>query len=231
MYIFAHRGASAHAPENTLEAINIALAQKADGIEIDVHQCEGEFVIIHDQWLSRTTDGEGHLSQKSFAQLRKLDAGNQQQIPTLAEVFEAVDGQCDINVEIKGVSSLPALLSYINNLVACHPTWQNKIIYSSFDHHVLHNLKRLDPCARIGALTACNPIDYAAYAQNLGADSANIDLNVVTQEFVNDAKERGLNVYVYTVDQKQDLLRLASWGVDGVFSNDPAHSRRVLTSD
>lgn len=228
MYIFAHRGASAHAPENTLEAIRIALTQEADGIEIDVHQCENEFVIIHDPWLSRTTNSNQHLSEIRFAELRKLDAGDQQQIPTLAEVFKAVDGQCDINVEIKGVSDLPALLDYINKIAAAHPEWYNKIIYSSFDHHVLQNLKRLEPGASIGALTASNPIDYASYAENLGAESANIDLTVVTREFVDDAKKRGLKVYVYTVDQKQDLLKLASWGVDGVFSNDPAHSRQVL---
>ncbi len=92
MLIFAHRGASADAPENTLLAIEKALAQGADGIEIDVHQTGDDLVVIHDRWLHRTTNGQGQLQDYSLAELKLLDAGQGQQIPTLWQVMQLDDG-------------------------------------------------------------------------------------------------------------------------------------------
>ena len=228
MYIFAHRGASAHAPENTLAAIELAIEQKADGIEIDVHQLQDEFVIIHDQWLSRTTNGNGHLSSVDLTALQKLDAGDGQRVPTLREVLHAIDGRCDVNIEMKGVSDPEKLLNYVDSALLQYPHWEKTIIYSSFDHHLLKAIKSISPDAIIGALTASKPLDYAAFAEHLNAYSVNLDIAFTDKAFVDDAKGRGLKVFVFTVDEAEDLLKLAKWGVDGVFSNSPAHSRRVL---
>ena len=228
MYIFAHRGASAHAPENTLAAVELAIEQQADGIEIDVHQLGEEFVVIHDQWLSRTTNGTGHLSKISLDALRKLDAGDGQRVPTLEEVLHLINGQCDVNIEMKGIKDPIALVDYAEDVRAAHPDWQAQFIYSSFDHHLLKTIKDAFPNTIIGALTACKPIDYAAFAQQLEAFSVNIDVTFIDEHFVRDAKRRGLKVFVYTVDEVDDLLKLSEWGVDGVFSNSPKHSRKVL---
>ena len=228
MYIFAHRGASAHAPENTIAAVELAIAQQADGIEIDVHQLGEEFVVIHDQWLSRTTNGNGHLTSMDLTELRKLDAGQGQRVPTLKEVMETVDGRCDINIEMKGISDPKLLLSYTQALLSAHPEWESRIIFSSFDHHLLKAIKTLLPDAYIGALTSSKPLDYAAFAEELGAYSVNLDVSFTDKAFVDDAKRRGLKVFVYTVDQPEALKKLAQWGVDGVFSNSPINSRKVL---
>src|SRR3990172_10900022 len=106
--ILAHRGASAYAPENTLAALELALRQRADGLELDAKlSADGQVVVIHDQRVDRTTDGHGRVGQMDFEALRRLDAGSWydssfrgQKIPTLVEVLERVGGQLLVNVEL-----------------------------------------------------------------------------------------------------------------------------------
>lgn len=228
MFIYAHRGASAHAPENTILAIEKALTQKADGIELDIHQHGEEFVVIHDQWLHRTTSGQGHLSQLSLDEIKQLDAGQGQSVPTLSEAMKLIAGQCVLNIEIKGVQHIEKLLHYANLCAQRFGFEQRQIVYSSFNHPALALLKSLSPSARIGALTASIPLNYARFAADLGAESVNADVGFLDQKFVQDAKQRGLKIYSYTVDQKDEIKRLYDWGVDGIFANDPEAARKVL---
>lgn len=230
MLIFAHRGASADAPENTLLAVEKALAQGADGIEIDVHQTGGDLVVIHDRWLHRTTNGQGQLQHYSLAELKLLDAGQGQQIPTLWQVMQLISGQCVLNIEIKGVDEPLLVLSQIDKAQRELNFSSGQFIVSSFDHHLLREIKALDPSLKIAALTASKPIDYALFAENLRAYSVNIDISFIDQNFVKDAKARGLKVFVYTVDQQEDLQMLRDWQVDGVFCNAPSVARRYLQS-
>ena len=228
MLVIAHRGASADAPENTLLAMEKALQQGADGIEIDVHQTGRDLVVIHDQWLHRTTNGHGKLEDFSLAELKKLDAGEGQQIPTLWELMQLVDGQCLLNIEIKGVEDVQLVLSHIDRAQEELNFQAQQFIVSSFDHPLLKRIKTLRPTLKIGALTASKPIDYAAFAETLQAYSVNIDVSFIDQHFVEDAKSRGLKVFVYTVDEEEDLLKLKSWGVDGVFCNAPGLAKSIL---
>ncbi|MFT4938738.1 MAG: glycerophosphoryl diester phosphodiesterase [Paraglaciecola sp.] len=228
MLVFAHRGASADAPENTLLAVEKALQQGADGIEIDVHQTGSDLVVIHDQWLHHTTNGHGNLADFSLAELKKLDAGEGQQIPSLWELMQLVDGQCLLNIEIKGVDDAQLVLSLIDKALVELNFKAQQIIVSSFDHHLLKRIKNLRPTLRIGALTASKPLDYAAFAETLQAYSVNIDMSFIDQHFVKDAKSRGLKIFVYTVDEEADLLKLKDWGVDGVFCNAPGLARKIL---
>jgi glycerophosphoryl diester phosphodiesterase len=231
MLIFAHRGASADAPENTLLAIEKALEQQADGIEIDVHQLGDELVVIHDHWVHRTTNGSGQLKEYNLHSLRKLDAGKGQHVPTLWEVMLLIEGKCQLNIEIKGVKDLALLLKLIERAQRELGFEAQQFILSSFDHHILQQLHLLAPNLRLGALTASNPIHYAEFAQQLNAYSVNADVAFLDQNFVNDAKKRGLKVMVYTVDQPQELLKLRDWGVDAVFSNGPGKARVVLEAN
>src|SRR4029453_18194831 len=97
-----HRGACGHEPENTLRSIRRALELRVDGIEIDVRLAGGELVVLHDARVDRTTNGHGYVFRKSLRELRLLDAGKGERIPTLREVFETVDRHAFINVELKG---------------------------------------------------------------------------------------------------------------------------------
>ncbi|MDC0601734.1 glycerophosphodiester phosphodiesterase family protein [Aliiglaciecola sp.] len=228
MFVYAHRGASALAPENTLLAIKQASEAGADGIEFDVYQHQNEFILIHDRWVDRTTNGKGTIDSMSFEQVRSLDAGKGEQIPTLSEVLALIGARCQINIEMKGVHDIELLIDYVAKHCRQHKVPSSNILFSSFDHHVLKHLKRYRPDARIGALTAGNPLDYALFAQQLDAEFANIDLTFVNQAFIEDAKQRGLKVGVYTVNHTEDLDKMKSWGVDAVFCNDPGEALAII---
>lgn len=230
MLIFAHRGASADAPENTLLAVDTALAQQADGIEIDVHQLGNDLVVIHDRWVSRTTNGSRPLSEYTLEELQTLDAGQGQFVPTLWQVLQQIHGQCLINIEVKGVHDVSLIDVCIKKAVNQLNFKLEQFIISSFNHHLLLAFKSIAPTIKIGALTACNPIKHAHFAQELQAYSVNVEISFIDQAFVIDAHRRGLKIFVYTVDEPEDLLKLQTWGVDGVFSNGPAKARLVLAT-
>lgn len=228
MLIFAHRGASADAPENTLLAIDEALKQQADGIEIDIYQLDNELVVIHDKWVSRTTNGNRPLTDYTLEELQTLDAGEGQFVPTLWQVLQRVQGQCLMNIEIKGVDDVALVSASIEKAVQQLNFKPDQFIVSSFNHRLLKAFKSIAPSIKTGALTSSIPLNLAGFATQLNAYSVNADNSFVDESFVKDAHSRGLKMFVYTVDEPEDLLKLQSWGVDGVFSNGPAKARSVL---
>jgi glycerophosphoryl diester phosphodiesterase len=228
MLIFAHRGASADAPENTLSAFELAIQQRADGIELDIYQHGSEFVVIHDKWLERTTNGQGSIDDYTFQQLKQLDAGNQQSIPSLQETMEKIAGRCTLNIELKGIKDVALLIEYTEKCCLNFGFDTQQIIFSSFDHHLIQTLKHIAKQFKIAALTACKPLDYAKFAEQLQAYSVNVDVAFLDKNFVDDAHRRGLKVFSYTVNHAADLLQFQRWGVDGVFVNSPAKSREIL---
>ncbi|MEH8016902.1 glycerophosphodiester phosphodiesterase [Rheinheimera muenzenbergensis] len=231
MQIIAHRGASGDYPENTLLAIEQAIAQGADAVEIDVFSVDGELIVIHDHHLARTTNGSGSLYQHNLAQLQQLDAGLGQRIPTLWQVLQLLaPTTLWLNIELKGDNTVAPLLPLLERAKRELQFDLSRLLISSFNHHLLAALKLQLPALKLGALTASMPVDYAAFAQQLQAYSVNCDVSFINQAFVDDAKARGLKVYVYTVDQADDIARMAQYGVDGIFSNYPARSQQRLNS-
>jgi len=225
MLIFAHRGASGVEPENTLRAIQAALDAEVDGIEIDIHQVGGELFVIHDRWLQRTTSGKGQISHHNPEHLRSLDAGNGEKIPTLDEVLTLVAGKCTINLELKKVDDLQLLFDYIDNALRDTPLLIGDILLSSFNHRLLNRIHQLRNEFALGALTACYPLDYAKFAEQLNAYSVHLDVDFISEHFVEDAHRRGLKVFVYTVDELEDINAMKALGVDGIFSNFPTRAK------
>ena len=221
MLIIAHRGARAVAPENTLAAIQSAIDSGAKAIEIDIHQHNGEFWVIHDKWLHRTTNGTGLLTEHSTKELRHLDAGNGESIPTLWQVLSLVSGQCALNIELKSIFDFSLLYQHLDDACQTLNFHLNQFIVSSFNHHWLQHIRDTHPKILIGALTGSKNVDNAAFAQRLNSTSINIDLDVIDKHYVDDAKQRGLKVFIYTVNQPRDWKWLAQLGVDGVFCDDP----------
>lgn len=228
MLIFAHRGASGIEPENTLRAIKAALDANVDGIEIDIYEVDGKLFVIHDRWLHRTTSGTGQIFQYNYEQLRSLDAGQGETIPTLDEVFSLISGQCNINLELKDIKNLALLYSYIDTALATTNLKSKEIIISSFNHRLLNKIYQQRPEFAIGALTGCYPLEYAKFAEQLNAYSVHLDVNFISEHFVSDAHRRGLKVFVYTVDELEDINTMKALGVDGIFSNYPTRAKSHL---
>ena len=221
MILIGHRGAMGYAPENTLKSFKKALELNVDMVELDVYRCKtGELVVIHDDRLERTTNGIGYVEDKTFIDLRELDAGEGEKIPLLTEVLDLIDKRVSINIELKGIDTAEGVAEIIQEYIARGWSYDDFLV-SSFNHHELFRIKQLLPEIRIGALFIGLPITYAQFAQDLNAYSLNISIEFINQDFINDAHTRGLKVYVFTVNHPEDMIRLRVWGVDGVFSNVP----------
>ena len=214
-----HRGARGHEPENTLRSVRRALELGATGIEIDVWLADGELIVIHDAKLERTTNGRGLVSRKSFVYLRSLDAGKEEQIPTLREVFETVARRAMINIELKGRRTAGPVGALIDEFVTRHGWRHEDFLVSSFNRGELRSIK--DPLVRIGLLLTRPSRLYALSARRVRACAVNPAFRYVNAKFVADAHRRGLLVFPYTVNTPADIARLRHIGVDGVFTDFP----------
>ena len=195
----------------------------AHGIEIDVWFVDGELIVIHDAKLDRTTNGRGYVSRKTFAQLRALDAGQGERIPTLREVFETVDRRAFIHIELKGRRTAGPVRALIAEFVEQRGWRFEDFVVSSFHRAELRAIS--DPRIPIALLLARPSRLYALSARRVRASAVNPALPFVTRRFVEDAHRRGLKVFVYTVNSPADLARMRKLGVDGVFTDFPERAR------
>ena len=219
---FGHRGAAGYEPENTIKSFKKALELNVDAVELDVYVCKsGELVVIHDDKVDRTTDGEGYVIEKTLDELRSLDAGNGEKIPTLYEVFDLINRQVKINIELKGAGTADPVYELIENYVEEKDWKYDDFIISSFNHYELKKFNKLNPEVKIGALITGIPIGLAEFAEKVNADSVNLCIEFINQEFVDDAHNRGMKVNVWTVNDLDDIERMKNLNVDGMFSNFP----------
>jgi glycerophosphoryl diester phosphodiesterase len=218
---FAHRGASGHEPENTLSAVEKAITLGADWIEVDVYAVKGELIVIHDERLERTANGTGYVRDKSLAYLRSLDAGKGQRIPILSEIFDSVNSRAGINVELKGPKTAGLAVSLIEEYVRERQWTYEQFIVSSFNRRQLRKVRKLNPHIKIGILIDRPRRHYAIFARRYDACSVHVQINIASARFIARAHERGLKVFVYTVNQPEDIDRLQALGVDGIFTDFP----------
>ncbi len=238
--IFAHRGASAHAPENTLAAFRLAVEQKADAIELDTKlTADGHVIVIHDQTLERTTNGQGMVIQTPLAALRDLDAGAHfnsafkgERLPTLDDVFEAVGGKIFINIEIANYASMAdSLPEKVTDLVKKFGLMQS-VMFSSFNPLALRRAHRQLPEIPLGLLTVQGKSGTWARGW-LGKllvpyQALHPEKGDATPALIQRTHQQGRRVNVYTVNLRADLERLFAIGVDGVFTDDPPLAQQVL---
>jgi len=230
--IFAHRGASAHAPENTLAAFELALAQNADAIELDVKlSADGQVVVIHDPSVDRTTGGQGRVKDLSLAQLQLLDAGSffsdkfrGEKIPALEEVFEAVGKRTFINVELTNYDTPRDQLVETVCMLVRKFELQNRVMFSSFFASNLSKARACLPGVPRGLL-ALNGL-LGAWARSFGFvfgryQALHPHLKDVTPEQVQRVHRLNRRIHVWTVNAAEDMRRLFRWGVDAIFTDDP----------
>ena len=239
--IFAHRGASAYAPENTLASFELAIHQEADAIELDAKlTADGQVVVIHDQTVNRTTDGNGRVGKMTLTQIRQLDAGSyfaaafyDERIPTLEEVFETVGRKILINIELTNYASLTdSLPEKVANLVRRH-NLAKRVIFSSFNPLALLRVGRKLPATPVALLAVQGR--SGAWARSwvgwiIGYNSLNPELRDVNFNLVENAHKRGKRILVYTVNRVEDMQRMFQLQVDGIFTDYPDLARQVLNA-
>ncbi len=228
MQLFAHRGVSALAPENSSRAFEMALTAQADGIELDVRGVADKAMVIHDEDLQRTTNGSGSVYNLSFSQWQQLDAGDGKPPPVLLDVLAMVAGKSQVNIELKCCSAIKPVMKDIKQAMALYGFEPEQLCLSAFDHHILKAVRCELPSHPVAPLISACPLDYAACAEPLIAQAIHCHVETTNLELVEDAHARGLDVRVYTVTRELDLLRMRTLGVDAVFVDDIHWAQAVL---
>jgi glycerophosphoryl diester phosphodiesterase len=237
--IFAHRGACAHTPENTLPSFEMAADHKADAVELDAKLSSDDVVmVIHDQTVDRTTGCMGKVNELTLAELKKLDAGitfdekfTGVQIPTLDEVFEAVGQKLLVNVELTNYKSTSdRLVEQVIRVVKRHKM-EDRVLFSSFYSGNLAKCKTLLPNTPVAQL--CLPgllgiFTRSRFFRKVSPQVIHPYLSDVSKSYVDKEHQSGRRVHVWTVNDDQDLKRMYAIGVDGIFTDDPQKARIVL---
>jgi glycerophosphoryl diester phosphodiesterase len=234
-WIIAHRGASGHAPENTLAAFERAVQLGAGFIETDLHLTrDARFIAIHDRTLERTTNGRGAVRDFTLAELRELDAGlwydrqfSGQQIPTLEEIL-AFSRKHDVvfYFEIK----YEAAWGMHHGLVAALQGAENaaRSIVLSFDPQTLLALRRLDASVMMGLLVEEAKPDLVQAALNAGARQLCPRFDLVTRDLIEQAHRSDLHVVTWTVNDAEKMRAALDAGVDGIMTDLPDRLQAVI---
>lgn len=226
--VFGHRGARGCAPENTLLALDTGIKLGADWVEFDVQRHpDGSLLLLHDQTVNRTTNGHGWLQDMPFEQLRALDAGCGQQIPTLEEALDLVDQRAGINIELKqGAGIAGAVARVLRNYL--NLGWPpDRMLVSSFHLPELWEFKQSAPEIPVAPLLGGVPLDWAGCAAELEAVAVHLSAEYLDPRLIADAHERGCRVHVYTINDRDMMQALQSIGVDGLFTDYPDRACRL----
>jgi glycerophosphoryl diester phosphodiesterase len=230
--VTSHRGFSSGIPENTLPAIEKAIEEQADCVEVDVRVTkDGELVLLHDESLKRTTGVNKKIWQLTLDEVSKLDAGSWKdkaytgtQIPTLREVFELCKGKINLNLDLKYRNAEEGLEEKVVALIQEYDMqWQ--CVISSTNLGVLERIKELDPDIRTGYITYQI---YSGYYNSDYIDFFSVRSSLVTKTICSEVHKAGKEIMVWTVNTKTELERMKRIGVDNVITDDPSYAKRIL---
>ena len=225
-YIIGHRGAAGIAPENTLLAFRIGF-DRGDAVECDIHLSkDGKIVVIHDDSVDRTTDGRGRVSDLSLTQIRDLDAGERQQVPTLQEVVDlAVRYSKPLIVEIKGedpghaIATSEKLMEYLRS----HPS--KLLIVHSLSPDSVRLVKARCPWQRTAVITdeALSPSAVIELVRSVNADGASVAHTSASPALARLAHQRGISLDAWVLNDDASFHRVADAGVNGLITDYPGN--------
>ncbi len=235
--IWAHRGASGYAPENTLEAFKLAAEMHADGVELDVQLTKDkELVVIHDEKIDRTSNKKGFVKDYTLSELKSFNFNNGSEkypntkIPTLKEVYELLKPyNMKINVELKtGIFFYDGIEEKVLNL-ADKMGMKNRIIYSSFNHYSVMKIKKIDKNAETGLLYCDGWINIVQYAQNLQVNALHPAVyNVQYDNLIEKCKKHKIKLHVWTVNNEKEMKYFSEKKVDAVITNYPDIAVKII---
>jgi glycerophosphoryl diester phosphodiesterase len=236
VFVIGHRGASAHAPENTLAAFALAHEQGADGIELDVDCCaSGEPIVIHDDTVDRTTNGSGDVRSMTLEQLRALDAGRGERIPLLDEVLAYVKSQDRflVNIEIKGFGfKNVGVENTVAQTVRRHAC-EERVLFSSFNPLSVRRLSKLIPdVPRAILYDRTMSIFYRKvwFEPFMPHEFRHPDYTMVTRDYVEHLREQGKRVNCWTVNDSDQIKRVCACGVSGIIGDSPKKIIEALSA-
>jgi glycerophosphoryl diester phosphodiesterase len=222
MLKIGHRGAKGYEPENTLLSFQKALNMQVDGIELDVHlSADGELMVIHDETVDRTTNGNGFVNKLSLRELKQVRIINEHEIPTLQEVFDLVNQDCFINIELKNYDTATKVVKLIEKYVSKKNWKYDRFLVSSFDWNALQQIRFLNDKIQIGVLTETD-LDLAlAFAKFIQAKSIHPHFHLLTKENTAKIQEKGIQVFPWTINETEDIQKITAFKVNGIITDFP----------
>jgi glycerophosphoryl diester phosphodiesterase len=224
--IIGHRGAMGYETENTVASVQKALELGVDMIEIDVFKAKsGEIVVFHDERIDRLANSAGLIEEFTYFDLRQLTLVGGHKIPLLQDILKAMEHRVPLNIELKGAGTSDRV-RHIVSVYCKNQGWQpNQFIISSFNWDELRAYRALDPNARIAVLTEGDPTQAIEIARELKAEAINPAGNQITAEGVKAIKDAGFDIYVWTINEREQFEALKEMGVTGIFTNYPDRMR------
>ncbi|MFW9940261.1 MAG: glycerophosphodiester phosphodiesterase [Candidatus Thorarchaeota archaeon] len=229
----AHRGASSIAPENSLKAFQKAIDLKADYIEFDVRQTkDGEIVIIHDRHTSRTTGQSGKVKNFNLSELKKLDCGEGESIPTLQELVDLAKGKINLNCEIKVRGIAEKVVKILND-----SDFIDKTIISSFKHDILIKIHKLESQIKLASLEPTRIKWVKGWLSRKSLLNVAIKnhfyavkpfYRLVNQNLIVKTHKNNIKIIPWTVDSESEIKRLINLGIDGIITNEIQKVKNVL---
>ena len=228
--VIAHRGASGYRPENTLSAFELAVDQRADMIEIDLHLSRDDAIVVRHEKDLASVGLKREIRVADLALIQSLDAGDGEKIPTLDEVLDRFGSEIAFNLEIKTGSdgAYPGLEEAVLRAVECRGLLASTL-FSAFCDGVLGRLRALSSKARLAVLvSARRPEGALERGRAVGAEALNPWFGLADVPWIDVAHAEGFAVYPYTVDTQAELRRCLEAGVDGLFTNYPDRLRELV---
>ena len=219
--IIGHRGAAGLEPENTLRSFRRAVELGVDAVELDVHWVHNELIVIHDDTLERTTSGSGSLYSISLADLRELDAGAGERIPTLTESLDLLLADCAVNIELKGPGTAIAVASLLRQRFA-----GAEVLVSSFMLTELRAFHQACPGVDVAPLFGRRTPDLAKLEASLPPWSINLSRRNANEALIRSIRDAGYRCLVYTVNDPDEAAAFFASGASGVFTDYPDRIRR-----
>ena len=214
--IIGHRGCRGIEPENTLRAIQKAISIGVDGVEIDVRLSKDkEVIVIHDDKLDTTTNGKGFVKNLTLKELKKLDAGKGEKIPTLQEVINVVKDKIYLIIELKMKGTEKKVIDHIK---------KNKlknVIVISFIHQLVRNVKKIDKQIKTGCLFKTDSRDPVKIAVDANADFVFLQYKLVDKELVTKCHKKGIKVAAWNINGLKEIRKFSKLGLDIICSDRP----------
>lgn len=215
--VIAHRGDSSRALENSIEAVRLALSIPVDMVEIDVQKSrDNQLYVMHDEDTGRTADRNINIEQSVSEEIAQVRLKNGEPVPRLADVLALVAGKAGLNIEVKNDNA--------GALCAAHlfgAGYKGQLLISSFKEREVLDVRRVMPSVPVaGIFDDFGVRDVNAYkAKGYGVIS--LRRKIVTRELIDACHEKKIKVYVWTVDEEDEMKKFMEWGVDGMYSNKP----------
>ena len=222
--VIAHRGYSSNALENSLEAVRLALSVPVDMIEVDIRRSrDNGLFVMHDRMTGRTAERNVDIERSSSGQLAAIKLRNGEPVPSLAALLGQVAGACSLNLEIKSAGAGLLAAEYIRSSGYTGP-----VLLSSFKEDEVRAVRTVMPdfptSVIFDVFTLRNVKSYSAQ----GYKVISLRKKTVSEKLIAACHEQGIKVNIWTVDEEDELRKFISWGVDGIYSNNPGVLKKIV---